>query len=351
MTRSMSSSAVSEFFRTLPETLQQPVALAMLGSAGVHILLFATLPAFTTSTQPKQDAEVRRVQVIAPPRSNAPQAATSRLGLPPVPNTPNSKIQVPSATQTTPPFPNPLYTIPDLTQVPPPPAQSQQSDLDLIRKYLAGERPATVRIPKTQPKTQSSPKSSPSPSPASPGGLAPSDPSKIATGSTQPPNNSTQNPPVQSAPLPTAPIDPAAISYNSQGTTNEDQQQQLIAFSSTWSQLGITGIVNKRPPDQKVEELPYPLPFLINNYQPKPAVIAVLVGLDDKPLPNTEPRLIRSTGYPILNNKAIEIVKARSQQPNAYQEKEKTNKTRLYIYELQFKPPTNPTATQPTKQN
>ena len=364
-------SSFATFFRTLPETLQQPAALAMLGSVGAHLLLFATLPAFTSSTEPRPEAEVRRVRLLEPPQgSSAPQASTSRLGPPPVPNTPNSpnsKVQIPPVGQGTSPVPNPLYTIPDLTPIPiPAPPQTQISSQDrfndLLRRLAARQQqPTTIKIPKP-------PAIQPAPAPTTPpnSNLKPADPAEVARASAPLPSIGTPQP----APTtpPTAPTSQApsattaeaqvknnqllaATRYSAEGTT---QQDGIQAAQNLAQELNTKGVpweyIRLRQPQEELKQLPYPLTFALNNYKQHPVAIAVFVGKDGKPLPDRKPQILNSTGYQILNDKAIEIVQKESSQPNKYPAIAE-DKIRVYVYEFQFKAPNAGTASAPQQRS
>lgn len=361
-------SSFANFFRTLPETLQQPASLAMLGSIGAHLLIFATLPAFTSSSEPRPEAEVRRVRLLEPPQGNNPQAS-SQLALPPVPNPPNSRTQLPIAAQGRSPLPNPLYTIPDLnsplTLNPPPPIpiptqpQISQADRfnDLLRR-LAAQQPRIVPPPKppaTRPTPQPSPQPNISISPSgSIAGLTPANPSDVAkatspsTGTPSPAPTATQSP--TPTPSPTAASTPendrllAASRYNAEGTTQQEGIQvaqklteELVAKGTPWE------YVRLRQPQEPLKELDYPLAFPLDNYKQHPAVVAIFIGKDGKPLADRKPQILNSTGYPILNEKAIEYVQKDAAQPNRFPTIAE-DKIRVFVYEFQFKAPNPGTA-------
>jgi outer membrane biosynthesis protein TonB len=369
----MSSSAFSNFLRDLPETLQQPAALAMLGSMGVHLILFATLPAFTSSPDPVQ-SEIRRVRLVEPQGSSAPQTSTSRLGLPPIPSTPNSKIQLPQTGQTTSPIPNPLYTLPDLTPLPIPASPlPQRRNLgrsltqeeinairERIRKFQALQQPQTP--PQTQPTT---PPANPAPTnPQSPTqGLTPANPADVARGTTPAPPGTPSptgqpQPTTPPAPVPQTRTDQllALTRYNPQGTTAQDIAVSSQTFTQSLKDKGVAWerIVLRKPEDP-IQEVPFPDGFVLQNYQERqhPAAIAVLVDKDGKLL--DKPQILASTGYGILNQKAEEIVKANAtpakvveliQKYEAAKAEKDRNKAQAYllVYELKFKVPNGSTA-------
>lgn len=344
------SSSIAAFFRTLPDTLQQPTALAMIGSVGAHLLVFATLPAFTSSTD-NPDNEVRRVQIVdLPQRQEAPPNAASGLRLPPVPN-PSASPQVqpslpPIALNPNTP-PNPLYTIPSDIPVPPPPAQNN----DWLNRLLAQNpprkpvttKPKPLDVPAKPPSPDSikpSPNAAQPTRPATPSNdLKQADPGEIAKAV-----ESLQNPGVPPANVLTE-EQKAAIAYNPvQTDPREVQTRWLGQWASSLSAKGITDFEFKslRQVDQPIPELQSPLtaqiPTLDKN-PASPAVIVQLVGKDGKLI--GEPELIGSTGYKLLNDAAIATVKEAVKK----QTFPSTQKARAYIYEYQFKAPPASTAT------
>ncbi|MBD2081021.1 hypothetical protein [Leptolyngbya sp. FACHB-17] len=364
-------SSFASFFRTLPDTLQQPTALAMLGSVGAHLLIFATLPAFTSSSEPRPEAEVRRVRLLEPPQGSNPQAS-SQLALPPVPNPPNSKTQLPITAQGRSAIPNPLYTIPDLnspvTLNPPPPiptpTQPQISQADrfneLLRR-LAAQQPRIVPPPKPPaptPTTQPSPQPNISISPnSSIAGLTPANPNDVAkvtppsTEAPSPAPTTTQSPApaTTQSPAPTTSNDQllAATRYNPEGTSQQDSVQaaqklteELTAKDTPWE------YVRLRQPQEPLKELDYPLAFPLSNYKQHPIAIAIFIGKDGKPLADRKPQILNSTGYPILNDKAIEYVQKDANQPDRFPAIAE-DKIRVFVYEFQFKAPNMGTASTP----
>lgn len=347
------SSSIATFFQTLPNTLQQPTALAMIGSVGAHLLVFATLPAFTPATDNPED-EVRRVQIVDLPQRQAiaPPAASS-LNLPPVPKaSANPQVQPslpPIALNPNTP-PNPLYTIPSDIPIPPPPAQNN----DWLNRLLAQNppskpaptKPKPLAVPTKPPSIATTKPSSAASQPnrtASPGkDLRQADPSQIARTV-----DSQQNPGLPPASTLTA-EQQAAIAYNpAQTDPREVQTKWLGQWASTLSAKGITDIEYKRvrESNQPIPQLESPLtaqiPTLDKN-PASPAAIVQLVGKDGKPI--GEPELIGSTGYKLLNDAAIatvkQVVKSQTFPP--------AEKARAYIYEYQFKAPPASTATTPT---
>lgn len=358
-------SSIATFFRTLPDTLQQPAALAMLGSVGAHLLFFATLPAFTDSAEPRPESEVRRVRLLEPPqgRPNS-QIARSPIGLPPIPNTPNSRIQLPTAGTGNSPLPNPLYTIPDLTPVPVPNTPAPQSSVDrfneLLRRLRERQQQQAQQNRPITPPAPPSPPASPSPSPAptiaTDTNLKPFDPRDLdKTGGTPSPESAPLPTPTGTPePTPTTPateprIAQAQIDRNNQllaasrylpeGTTPQEGVQAAQNLAQQLNDKNIAWeYIRLRKPEEPIRELDYPLGFALQNFRQHPASIAVFIGKDGKPVPDRKPVLLNSTGYQILNDKAIEIVQNEINQPNKFPAINE-DKIRVFVYEFQFKAP------------
>jgi len=353
-------SSIATFFPTLPDTLQQPAALAMLGSLGAHPLVFATLPAFTSSNEPRPEAEVRRVRLVEPPQgSPGSQIARSQAGLPPVPNTPNSKIQLPIAGSGNSPVPNPLYTIPDLAPVPVPDTPTPQSSADRFNELLRRlrerqrqqEQQRQAQTP-PPPKPPASPSPSPSPTIAPEITVNPFDPSIL-----EKPNSGQSTPGATPSPTPTttpssAPLAPrneidrlAALTlYRPEGTTPQEGTQASQALLQAFNEKGIAWeYIRLRQPQEPIRELDYPLNFALQNYRQHPAVVAAFIGKDGKPIADRKPVILNSTGYQILNDKAIEIVQNEINQPGKFPPINE-DKIRIYVYEFQFKAPNTPRA-------
>ncbi|NDJ17750.1 hypothetical protein [Myxacorys almedinensis] len=141
------SSALSAFFRNLPENIQQPASIAFLGSIAAHAFFFASLPAFTSS-QENQSDPLRRVGVVD--LSPEEQSRLPRLGssvvLPPLQQSPNAALPLPPPSDTVPVPNNPLlYNIPGLSTPVFPDVQSQPSNNELLKKYLAEQDIAIAR--------------------------------------------------------------------------------------------------------------------------------------------------------------------------------------------------------------
>lgn len=360
-------SSIATFFRTLPETLQQPAALAMLGSVGAHLIVFATLPAFTSSTEPRPEAEVRRVRLLEPPQGTPnSQIARSQLGLPPVPNSPNSRIQLPITEGGNSPLPNPLYTIPDLNPVPvpnpPPPQLSAQDRIALQQKIIEYNRRITERqrqLEQQQAQANQPPKP-PEPKPqqqittTSVPGLNQANPADVARTITPPPPANTPNqstpttPPVPTSP----PIDRtqiernnqllAANRFNSEGTTQQEGLQVLQTLAQQLEPQKVNlAYVQLRQPGEKPKEIDYPLSYTPSDFKqhpPRPLSIAVFVGKDGKLLADRKPVVLVSSGYQILNDKAIEYVLNDASKPDRF-EAINEDKIRVVVYDLQFKAP------------
>ncbi len=354
-----SSSTIATFFRTLPDTLQQPAALAMIGSIGAHLLVFATLPAFTPATDNPED-EVRRVQIVdLPQRQDSSPRAASGLGLPPVPKTstrPQVQPMPPIATNPNTP-PSTLLTDPSSgipIPIPPPNQDNASQDNDYFNRLLnqLRNRPPKPDPAKPKPSTASAKQTAPNPPknnaatpPKSPNlGLTPNNPKSIADSVDQ---SSGNNQPTPQQTTPSSTITPDQLAYRSEGT--DQDRGKRIQYVGEWYQSvlqrripGLAAFAYVRQPGQPVPELPYPTGVpAIGNFKQNEIAIGVLIGKDGKLL--AEPELIGSTGYKILNEKAIAQVKEDVKKlplPPA-------NTVQPYIFEYKFKAPTVANASTP----
>lgn len=357
MTRSIASdSAIASFFRNLPDTIQQPAAIAMFGSLGAHLLFFATLPAFTPAESDNPDREIRRVQVIELPKneSRTVDALRSSLGLPPLPNIQNPKVQPGQSSTIFP--PNPLYSIPNLDQ----PSSSAQQNWSQILE-MARRQQRSILVPKTNPpppppKPQTRPSQPPQSDSPRIGQQFKPEESRVETPTEfEAPAAGNQEQPPATTPPKTAQNDQllAATRYNPEGTdSREVQTTGLGNWFKGLADRGVTEepeLIRVRKQDdptlaKPIPELPYPLSFALNNYKQHPAVVLVLVDKDGKPI--GKPEILGSTGYGILNEAAIAAVekKAGDYQPS--------DRVRVYMYEFQFAAPASPnTASAPPTGN
>jgi hypothetical protein len=264
------SSAFSAFWRNLPENIQQPTSIALLGSIGAHAFFFASLPAFTSSEE-NQDDPLRRVNVVEltpQEQSKLPPIGNSSFGLPPVQQAPNAKVQAPQGDQATVPVPNNplLYDIPGLSTQTLPSTQSQIPDNNaLLKKYIDAQNAAIARrnaalkdleTAENQPKKTETPqksepqtdstsqtitdlitKHSNTPIPQ----LNPEDPSEAVVPSGQasptPPQQSASVPPPQTPSTPQTSPTPQAASPSPTPTLNpkviEEMRQRRDFYAST----------------------------------------------------------------------------------------------------------------------
>lgn len=372
-------SAISTFFRNLPETLQQPTSLALFGSVGAHVFFFASLPAFTSPPAAPDLRTVRMVELTPQEQSQLPQAPiASQFGLPPVP-----KANVKPIPSTNLPFSrsplsdtSPLYRIPDLS-IPAPSSLPAPPAIDFSR-YLSPAKPPTPTFegstklpalsalgsekkpsqlavpssPQISSSTQTPAASLPNLTPAPP--VLPSAPPPNTQNA--PPSGTTQAATPQSASPDRLALETQRIrdlqqkvSYNPTGTDQNqgEFQKNYGNWIGSLDKRGVTDdkleIIRQTPPGQAPLELPYPLSFPLRNFKQHTAVLGVLVAPDGKPV--GAPEVIGSTGYKILNEAAVKAVEKQAEQ---YKPSEKY---RAYLYELRFKPPTEqPTAASPRPQ-
>ena len=312
-----SESALSAFFRNLPDTLRQPFSLALIGSVAAHLFFFLWLPLFMPEeTKP----EVKRVvRLLNSPLQT--QAATSAIGLPPIPKTPDSTVKIPLGQNLTPSIPpdGSLYKFPDQTIPPAPPVFQFPSATtvlpsSLISRMLNSPQSTTRSNPTTTPSPAQTPLTTPPP----PSGATDSKISPLTSGV------------VPSTPTtPTTPASPSAatvlpgerlraenqrlrdsITFKSLGATPSEVDSNKTAIYSDWYQKNVTanrGINDRNLATKEISilDVPYKLPFNLTE-RFEPAYINVLVDPDGSivaPL-----AVIGRTGYGILDDLALDEV-------------------------------------------
>jgi hypothetical protein len=368
------SSAFSSLVRNLPDLLQQPASLALLGSIGAHLFFFATLPTFTSPTEQPDLRPVRLVNLTPQEQSRLPQSPlTSQFGLPPLPKS-DAKLNLPLG-QPFPQYPLPdasqLYKIPDLS-VPIPRVQPQPFD---ISRYIF--KPNTTpfvtpnRIPPQPPDNPTSldkPPSQPFP-PETPSGATdpniPRLPPAPIGPSTQPnqqaANSSTSAPalgdtPVNPTPVrPTAPVDPLLAEnqrlqklyarenfvFDPMGATPSERDQKAILDYGKWFKENIT---NKNIAAENLEEKKITGEVLYRSPAPltekySPALVYVLLDPQGKMV--ADPAVLGRSGYRYLDLLAEQSI---NQQ---IKDLKPTGKYVIYKISVTFKPEAQPTVPQP----
>ncbi|NJR50884.1 MAG: hypothetical protein HC780_16250 [Leptolyngbyaceae cyanobacterium CSU_1_3] len=333
------TSALSAFLRDLPENLQQPASMALVGSVGAHVFFFASLPAFTSPPAPPDLREVRLVNLTPQELSRLPQAPiASPFGLPPIPKS-DAKFNLPLGQ----PFPQPPtdfqpYKIPDLSIKTPPivvsPPPIQPFD---ISPYLyqfrppapapsPAEAPEIVNPPASNSPSQTTPDNSPS-------RLFPPDNRSGATSSSipnlspaapivpSPPVASPTDPPSPNSPPPATPEEPARpidrllaanrelrvlyarenFVFNPMGGTPQEWGEKTTQNFQDWFKQNITdkNISDDNLAEQAIErEISYSSPVpLTQKYDP--ALVYVLVDPEGKVAAN--PAVLGRTGYRYLD--------------------------------------------------
>ncbi len=330
-----SESALSSFLHNLPDTLRQPFSLAVVGSVGAHLFFFLWLPLFAAEeAKPNAQRVVRLLN--SPPQS---QVATSQVGLPPIPKTPNSTVKIPLGQDL-----NPLI----------PPDSSLYRFQDPIVPFSSIVPPAPPAIRFSEPTNLFQPSQIPQNfnRPGSPNSTlrpAPAQSSQTQNSNTTPPpplNGQTDqkiakltpgflgNPSAPTSPQPTNPADsqnqtttttPTArpgerllaenrllrdkITFKSPGATSTEIAANNIASYGDWFKKNV---VDRVPEGNLVEkeilvaDVPYSLPFNLSE-KPEPAYINILVAPDGK-LITRELTITGRTGYGILDDLATKEV-------------------------------------------
>lgn len=321
-----SESALSAFFRNLPDMLRQPFSLALIGSVGAHLFFFLWLPLFTTEeTKP----EVKRVVRLLDSSLQA-QASTSAIGLPPIPKTPDSTVKIPLGQGLLPPIPPdvPLYKFQDPI-IPPAPPIFRSSPTTVFPYPLLSRAfnppPSSVRPNQT---TIPNPTQTPLTTLPPPSGATdpkiPLLPSGAVPPTTTPPASSTTPPtPTTPAVISSAPTRPTvfaenqrlrdSITFKSPGATpNEVDSNNTVSYGN-WYQKNVIdrGVTDKNlamPKPIPVLDVPYKSPFNLTE-KFEPAYISVLIAPDGKIA--APPSVIGRTGYGILDDLALSEVSQR----------------------------------------
>ncbi len=366
-----SESALSAFLRNLPDTLRQPFSLALVGSVGAHLFFFLWLPLFT-SEEAKPEAQ-RVVRLLSsPPQS---QVTTSQLGLPPIPKTPNSTVEVPLGQLT---LPNPpdssLYKfqdpiLPYSPIVPPaPPAIRFPQPTTLFQPSQIPQNFNPVpdlpdltlrRTPAPSRPTQNLP-TTPTP-PLNINGqtdksIAPLTPGVLGNPSNQPTAQPTDPAPQPNQPgATTAAVRPQErllaenqrlrdkITFKSPGATSNEIAANNIASYSDWFKKNVTdrvpeggNLVEKEIP---VPDVPYSLPFNLSE-KPEPAYINILVAPDGTVL-TPQLAITGPTGYGILDDLAtkevLRLVTIAQKEGTLKPSGDNKDKYVIYKYKVTFK--------------
>ena len=333
-----SESALSAFLHNLPDTLRQPFSLAVVSSVGAHLFFFLWLPLFTAEeAKPNAQRVVRLLN--SPPQS---QVATSQVGLPPIPKTPNSTVKIPLGQDLNPLIPpdSSLYRfqdpiVPFSPIVPPaPPAIQFSQPTNLFQPSQIPQnfnRVPDLPNPTLRPApAQSSQTQNPNTTPLPPSNgqtdrnIAKLTPGFLGNSSAptvpQPTNPATsQN--QTAATTPTVPPRERLLAENQQlrdkftfkspGATPTEVDSKKLASYDIWLKENVTGrgikgeLVGKRV---LVDDVPYKSLFELSE-KPEPAYVYVLVDPDGTVL-TPKPSIIGRTGYGILDDLALrEVVK------------------------------------------
>ncbi len=316
-----SESALSAFFRNLPDTLRQPFSLALIGSVGAHLFFFLWLPLFTTEeTKP----EVKRVVRLLDSSLQA-QASTSMIGLPPIPKTPDSTVKIPLGQGLLPPIPPdvPLYKFQDpIVPSAPPISRSSSPTTVFPNPFLSrafNPPPSSVRPnPTTIPNPTQTPLTTLPPPSGATDPKIPLLPSGAVPPTTTPPASSTT--PAGISPTPTRPTVFAevqrlrdSITFKSPGATPNEVAANNIVSYGNWYQKNVIdrGVTDKNlatPTPIPVLDVPYKSPFNLTE-KFEPAYINVLIAPDGKIA--APPTVIGRTGYGILDDLALNEVSQR----------------------------------------
>ena len=365
-----SESALSAFLRNLPDTLRQPFSLALVGSVGAHLFFFLWLPLFT-SEEAKPEAQ-RVVRLLSSPPQ--PQVTTSQLGLPPIPKTPNSTVEIPlrqDLNRLIPPdsslykFQDPILPYnpivppaPPAIRFPQPTTLFQPSQIPQNFNRVPDLPDLTLRsVP-----AQSSPTQSPNKTPSPPlNGQTDENIAKLTPGFLDNPSTPASPQPTDPATQPnqpgatTATVRPGEqllsdnrrlrdkITFKSPGATPNEIASNNIASYGDWFKKNVTdrGIPEGSLGNQQilVADVPYKSRFdLSEKYEP--AYINVLVAPDGTVL-TPQLAITGPTGYGILDDLAtkevLQLVTIAQKEGTLKPSGNNKDKYVIYKYKVTFK--------------
>jgi hypothetical protein len=393
------TSALSAFFRDLPENLQTPAAIALLGSVGAHALFFATLPAFTSAEDNPEEVlrKVDLVQLSPQEQGKLPATGDPSLTLPPVTQIPDTQIQlppglnsVPSPIPTSPALSNPslFYPLPGTTQTPG--SSAPAPVFDYSKFWREFPRPRLSPAPTPSPSASPEPRRSDEPSPTE--GLQASNPNLQATtppppGGSAPTESSTPTPTPSPTPTPTpsppqlTPQQRLALiqqtTFNPAGTESDPrwasllkednpndprtQQTRPVRIWGNWFSKLDQGALErgeikqidhpnaeekeaaKLEPGQALTIPVTEFPNGIQNFQQKRIIVIAQTKPNGELI--KEPEFLVKPGYGFLDQQALNYVKEQLKKPEVVEKMNRVTKDSpqtkvlLHRFEFQFKPP------------
>ena len=339
----------ASFWQTLPNTLQQPAAIAIFSSVIAHGIFFAVFPILTAS-QPSEANSQRIVSVVdlsPAERSRLPKTTTSQVLLPPIQIQKGDSVKLPQGSTLpspdpfdafkTPSFPS--YILPPPTD-PPIPVNTDPFPTRIERRIVRQNSPSnqTPLNNQTPPSNQTPPNNQFSPNNQTPPGNQTPPNNQLSPNNQTPPNNqlspnnqtppSNQNlsnnqnlrPPLESVKKEIA--ERQQYQYNATGTAYTDDGTWL---NQIYSQLPEEqrGINSKNEPLQTSYEISYNL-----NPPPKRAIIKIVI--DSKTQKVIGYQLDQKTGYAKLDEEALKLV----QEDALKLIKEKIEKKEVKPYEI-----------------
>ncbi|MGG6295441.1 hypothetical protein ACQ4M4_13700 [Leptolyngbya sp. AN02str] len=343
--------------RTMPGPLREPLLWGAIASLGVHALLWLLLP-LLPSRPITTEAEIQRpvdlIELTPAERSRLPEFLSDELAMPSLPefNSPPS-LQSPEFSLS--PIPNqpPVRLSPTLPPffVPPPPAPSSsafrvprtrlpsatslgrsnaQSDLRqrqrALEEQLAREEaanPSPTPTPTLTPGENlpniagSSATPTPSPTP----GAADLQTTPATIGQSSPGATPTPASGVTEELLAEVKQRPERYAYDASGTSNDD----ALTRYTNWFASAVTWMgedydpANYGPESAPSAEVNAPIPrqaCVADLSNAQPAVIGVAVDADGNVVDEPAPSVLQSTGYPFLNERALEQAQALTYEGN-----------------------------------
>lgn len=315
---------------TIREKLRQPTWIALVASLGIHgilLMMLSILP--LVSSEPSETEPIDPVDLVElspEEQSRLPDLSTSLIPPPPSPSAQTDQYSLR-------PLPNPFSSIPTVPNFPP--SYRPPSSIFIPPTFPpAPPRTYTSRSPGRSP-TTASPSASASPSPQA----SPSPSPRSSAGTLEIPDFANLGP--QSSPSPTTSPSPTALqdlaaqqqqlrellTFSDRNTSQETATQNYVGwFEQASAALGED--YEGKNAEQITLSAPYPRVACLNRLEGV-ATVGVLTDAEGAISEEPPPTIIRSSGYPLFNQQALELVENN--------EFEATGQREAYLVNVEFK--------------
>jgi hypothetical protein len=302
------------FIRTtiqeFPQNLRKPAWIATIASVGVHVVLWIVLPILPLESREAEEPDIPRpvglVELTPEEQSRIPDFSVPSAELPPIaPINPDLYSLNPPGSQffeqpfeTLPRTPLPSYTPPSLSLLPPlipPPATRVPPQSPAVPRNIAP--PSPIPSPSVVP--------SPPPSPAPLEGETAVLPELDNLSPDTPPEDTE---PVPSLPSPLEDQEEllAALEYNEAGTS----QEAALERYTTWF-AEVTELLGDEWDGENADIIriaaPYPVVACPRQLEGA-AIVGALVNAEGELVEEPAPAILRSSGYGLFNQLALDLV-------------------------------------------